>query len=339
MQKAPLAILLLLAACGNEPDLRVYCSLDQVHSEKIIQLFEERTGLEVEARYDVERNKTVGLVNAIIAEADNPRADVYWNNEIAHTIRLKERGLTQAYRSPSAESIPPAFRDPEGHWTGFAARARVFLINSERWPSGLPYPSCLRDLLDDRYRGMGGMARPLTGTTLTHAAALCTVWGEQNALAFFELAKRNAESGRLFLTPGNGDAMRRVVEGDFLFCLTDTDDASVALDGGFQGTVVYPGQKLADDGVLLIPNTVALLARAPHPDAARKFVDFVLSPEVEAILAAGRSAQIPLRPGLVSTPDSMAMPEIDFTPLIVDWPAVAKQIETQAEPLNRMFRD
>ena len=67
----------------------------------------------------------------IIAEADRPRCDVFWNNEIAHTVSLAGDGLLASYASPSAEGIPAEFRDPQDRWTGFAARARVFIVNTE----------------------------------------------------------------------------------------------------------------------------------------------------------------------------------------------------------------
>ncbi len=55
------------------------------------------------ANYDVEASKTTGLVNKLIAEKENPIADVFWNGEFSQTIRLKEEGILQPYVSPSAE--------------------------------------------------------------------------------------------------------------------------------------------------------------------------------------------------------------------------------------------
>ena len=61
-------LLIAFSSCAREADLVVYCSLDQVHSEKILKLFADRTGLDVMGAWDVERNKTVGLVNRLLAE-------------------------------------------------------------------------------------------------------------------------------------------------------------------------------------------------------------------------------------------------------------------------------
>jgi iron(III) transport system substrate-binding protein len=87
----------------------VYTSLDQLFSEPILREFQAQTGVEVKAVYDVEASKTTGLVNRLIAEKDRPRADVFWNSEVGRTLVLKDKGVLERYRSPSAEDIPAQF--------------------------------------------------------------------------------------------------------------------------------------------------------------------------------------------------------------------------------------
>jgi iron(III) transport system substrate-binding protein len=115
----------------------IYTSLDRPHSKPVLDRFEKETGIRVKALYDTEASKTVGLVNRLIGESSHPQADVFWSSEVIRTLVLKDKGVLAAYRSPAADQIPPEFRDPEGYWTGFAARARVLLVNTEltqvRW--------------------------------------------------------------------------------------------------------------------------------------------------------------------------------------------------------------
>jgi len=136
------------------------------------------------------------------------------------------------------------------------------------------------------------MARPLTGTTLTHFAALNLVLGEAEAEA---LCKKILEGG-VGLAQGNAHVMRQVSEGQFDWGLTDTDDFNVARLAGKPVALVYPDQDGL--GTMLIPNTVCMIKGGPNPEGARKLVDFILSREVEQALAAAKSAQIPLRAGL-----------------------------------------
>src|SRR5215218_286720 len=129
---------LVLTACTRQPvpsgsngansrarEVTVYVSTDRVFSEPVLRAYEQRTGVRVNAVYDTEETKSTGLANKLLAEKNRPQADVFWSNEPVRTLALKKNGVLAPYRSPSAEGIPAAFKDPEGYWTGFSARSRV----------------------------------------------------------------------------------------------------------------------------------------------------------------------------------------------------------------------
>jgi iron(III) transport system substrate-binding protein len=321
----------LLAACGRAPDLVVYCSLDQEFSEDLMRRFEAETGLTVRAEYDIEANKNVGLASRIREERGRVRCDVFWSNEFAQVVSMAEEGLLAPYDSPSAADIPEGFRDPERRWTGFAARARVFIVNTE-----LAEPAEIRsmwDLVDPRWSGKVAMARPLAGTTPTHMAALYPVLGEAEARRYVETVARLADEGALQLATGNAHVMRLVREGQCAFGWTDTDDFHVAREGGYPVAAVYPDQD--GIGTLLIPNTIAVIAGGPHPEAARRFVDWALRPEIEAELAASRSAQIPVRAS-VARP-AHVVDARDFEPMAVDFAEVGKSITARTAEFQQLF--
>ena len=66
------------------------------------------------AVYDTEEAKSTGVMNRLLAEKNNPQADVYWANEPIRAEVLKQQGIAATYRSPSAEGIPAHFKDPQG---------------------------------------------------------------------------------------------------------------------------------------------------------------------------------------------------------------------------------
>ena len=335
---------LFLSSCGQEADLVVRISLDQPFSEGLVKEFENETGLKVRAQYDVEASKTVGHVRSIIEEAKNrPRTDVFWNNEVAQTIRLAELGLLESYDSPSAADIPEAFRDPARQWTGFAARARVLIVNTDLVPEGED-PKGTMDLFDEKWKGRAAIARPLTGTTLTHATALYQVMGEEWAAKFFgDVAAGNSDS-TLSLPESNGQAMRLVSSGELAWAWTDTDDFHVAEEKGFPVRRVYPDQEAGPGvlevngeplGTLLIPNSIMLLKDAPHPENGKRFIDWVLRREIEQKLAESRSAQIPVRDDV---PRPAYVGKIsDFKVMKVDYAGLGKTIGTRTEQLSKTF--
>jgi iron(III) transport system substrate-binding protein len=274
----------------------VFTALDRVYSEPILKAFEQKTGIRVDPVYDAESAKTTGLVNRLLARRDDPECDVLWNNEVVQTVTLAEQGVLTPYRSPSADRIPAQFRDPNDRWTGFAARLRVFIYNTHAFPN-TPPPSDLSVFTDPRYRGRGAIALPYYGTTFTHVALLHYQWGPHRLRTWLDAVKANDTA----IAPGNGAVKDLVASGERDFGLTDTDDARGAILDGKPVAVLLPDPA---EGAILIPNTVALIRNAPHADAARQLIDYLLSPGVERQLATMRGAQVPLGTDLpdVGTP-------------------------------------
>jgi iron(III) transport system substrate-binding protein len=287
---AAAVVLLVASGCTNatRDELVVYAALDREFSEPILNDFQSRTGVRVLAKYDVESTKTVGLVTALVQESKRPRCDVFWNNEILHTLRLQKLGLLDVYKLPDAASFPANYQSPRGTWYAMAARARVLLVNTQLIAEE-DRPTSVRDLADPRWKGKCGLAKPLFGTTATHAAVLFSRWGGREAEAFFKRVNENAQ-----VMSGNKQVAIAVGQGQLAFGLTDTDDALVELDRGMPVAIVFPDQGDDQSGTLLIPNTLCILRGAPHAENARRLLDFLLSPEVETRLAEGSSGQFPL---------------------------------------------
>lgn len=300
----------------------VYAALDREFSEPLLEEFQQRSGVRVLPKYDVESTKTVGLVNALIQEQARPRCDLFWNNEILHTVRLEKMGLLASYRTDRAASFPPEYRSPQGTWYGFAARVRVLIVNTEIVAKP-DRPRGIRDLTAPKWKGRVGIAKPLFGTTATHAAVLWSHWGDDEARKFFLALKENAQ-----VLSGNKQVALSVARGELAFGLTDTDDAIIELDGGRPVEIVYPDQEEGGLGALFIPNTLALIKGGPNSQAAQELVDFLLAPEIEAALAAGRSAQFPLNsavtaPSRAGAPQPLRRMPVDFAAAAVAWDSAA----------------
>jgi len=325
-----------VAGCSSEDDeaqktVVVYVSLDRIHSEPILDEFERKTGIRVRDVYDAESSKSVGLAARLIEGKDDPDCDVHWNNEVVQTARLAREGIYQPYASPNAERMPRGSRHGEGLWTGFAARIRVIIYNTELVPAG-DDPTSLADFTDAKWRSKAVMARPNAGTTLTHMAVLYDKWGPQKLSDWCKAALAND----MALASGNGPVRDLVARGEKAFGLTDTDDAYAAMQAGKPVAVVIPD---ASDGAVVIPNTVALVAGCPHPANGKKLIDYLLSAEVEKKLAAGASAQMPLGKDLsdFSTPwDSLAGAD---NPLEFDADRVAASLPQAMEVLTEAGMD
>ena len=322
--------ILALASFAVAQEVRVYVSLDREHSARILAQFEKETGIAVDAVYDTEATKTIGLVRRLIAEKKDPQCDVYWNNELATTIKLKDAGVLQPYRSPSAADIPAEFKDSDGYWTGFAARARVLIVNTDLVGPD-ERPTSMWDLAAPKWKGKTCMARPETGTTAAHASVLY-VRDEAKADEYFD---KLIENDVTWLT-GNAHCMREVSAGRFAFGWTDTDDFNVALQQGKPVAMVYPDKGANEAGVLYIPNSLVLIKGAPHPDEGRKLIDWLLRAEVEAELARSSTAQIPVRPG-VAVPDHVRRPDQIGKTMDADWDRVGLEYDKWVDHVRAKF--
>ena len=297
---------------GAGPRVVVYSSLDREFSEPLLKDYAARTGVEVLPKFDVESTKTVGLTNLIITEAEQPRCDLFWNNEILNTLRLKEKGLLAPFHPAHADELPATFRSKDDTWFGFAARARILLVNT-RLVGEADRPAGIKDLLNPRWKGRIGIAKPLFGTTATQAACLFVAWGDEKAKAFF----RDLKSNDVQVLSGNKQVATAVGSGQLAFGLTDTDDAMSEVDAGSPVVIVYPDRKPDELGTLFVPNTLALIKGSRRPEAARALADYLLSPSIETSLANGPSAQIPLLATTVAkprveTPKTVHAMEVDF---------------------------
>ena len=296
----------------------VYVSTDRVFSEPVLREYERQTGVRVNAVYDTEETKSTGLANRLIAEKPRPQADVFWSNEPVRTLVLKSREVLAPYRSPSAEGIPAALVDPDGYWTGFSARIRVIAYNT-KLVKPEEAPQSVFELADPKWRGQVAVADPRFGSTSFHVAALYALAGDEKMDDFFRRLKANG----VRVVDGNSVVRDLVARGEVKVGLTDTDDVNVAIEDGQPIAMVLPDA--AGLGVPVMPNMLSLIANAPHPEEARKLIDYLLSPDVERQLAQSEAVQIPLHAG-VQGPKNI--PAINtFKPMTLDYTKAASRVE------------
>ncbi len=326
------ALLLGQYGCDKKQDdlktVTVYVSEDQVFSEPILKDFEKETGIKVRAVYDTEEAKSTGAMNRLIAEKDNPQADVYWANEPIRAEVLKQKGISASYVSTVAKDIPLVFKDPEGYWTGFSARARVLVVNNNVKNK----PQTILAYIDSRWKGKAVIANPLFGTTTSEVAALFTIWGEEQAKTFMNRLKENGVT----LSTSNGESADFVAAGERDFSLVDSDDAVNRIRQGKTVTMIYPDQEEEGLGCFIVPNAAILIKGAPHPRAARQLIDYLLSNETERKLAFADCAQIPLHPAVKIPPELKPLSAIKVMP--VNYADVAKKM-VEIQPFLKAWMD
>ncbi|MEW4489732.1 extracellular solute-binding protein [Thalassoglobus sp. JC818] len=289
-----LAIGWMSVARRTDEALVVYCAHDLIFASQILDDFERETGIPVVVVGDTEATKSLGLVQRLLREKDNPVCDVFWNNQVLGTVELADAGVLQPYRGSGFERIPEQFKDPDGLWVGFGGRLRVWIVNTDSFTAD---ESKVLEAFESDDLSQMTIAMPLYGTTLTHFTILWDQWGGEETRDWYaDLLKRGCQ-----ISPGNATVKNLVAEGVCKFGWTDTDDYFVGLD---EGSPVAMLPIRIEGKTICIPNSVAMIKGTSKTEQAQQLVDYLLSERVELALAKSGSRQVPLGPI-----DEEALPE------------------------------
>ena len=160
-------------------------------------------------------------------------------------------------------------------------------------------PKSLFDMASPKWKGRVAMAKPLFGTTATHAACLFEVMGADAAKRYYRDLKGNG----VHIVPGNKQVARGVADGTYAFGITDSDDAVLEVLAGKPVIIICPdatGHPAHPRmGTVFIPNTLAIMKGCPNREGAKKLIDYLLTNETR--LAQGGGYQFPLNPANATT--------------------------------------
>ncbi len=172
------------------------------------------------------------------------------------------------------------------------------------------------------------MATPEFGTTGGDLASWFAHYGFDRAREILQALKKN----EVRLVAGNSTAVRMVATGQADICFTDTDDVYAAQRNGWPVAMNYLDQ--GGDGALAIPNTAAVISGAVHPEEAGELMDFLLSEQLEQMLARSDSHNFPIRSALSEQFKLYAVPKS----LDVNYEKVAEKLPTAIQTAREILR-
>ncbi len=316
----------------SEKDVVLYTSADREFAAPILDAFERANDpTTIVRQYDVESTKTVGLVTRILEEKKQPRCDVFWNNEIMHTIRLQQAGVLRSRRWPIPSQWPSEMKASDGTWVAMAGRARILLINVEKLSDRNQWPNSVEELSDPKWKANAGWRCLCLVPLLRIAWYWPSEWGRRNRKLGFAKCNPMRWSYR-----EQASGPSRIV-GQLEWGLTDTDDALVEKENGMKVDWVFPDQLSHQMGTLMIPNTVAVIDRGPHPIAAGKLADYLVSKTTEERLTTGNASQFSVWPGASKESAQRMQGEKSVRWMQVDFEEVARGWDEQVKRLRAIF--
>jgi iron(III) transport system substrate-binding protein len=241
--------------------------------EIIAEAFESATGIKVEFL----TMSSGEVLTRLQAEKSNPQTDIWFGGGSDAFIQAAEEGLTIPYKSANRENVDAAFRDTEGYWTGVSLVVVGLLVNEDRLEDkGLPMPEAWTDLANPIYADELMASNPNTsGTAYTTVSGILQIMGEEQAWSFLDSMYANIP----FLEKSGSGPGNKALAGEFAIGIVP-DPHNLPLNNPDAPLVpIFPS-----DGVLAWPSPVSIVAGAKHPNNARLFVDWVLSPEGQKVL-------------------------------------------------------
>jgi iron(III) transport system substrate-binding protein len=253
---------------------------------------------------------------------DAPQCDVFSSTDIAQYPALKKRGFLANYTPAGAATLLPAFQkvsDP-GYTYPSSATAHLLVYNSIKVKPE-DAPKAWPDLLDPRWKGRVAIGHPaFSGCTGIWALALTKAYGWEY---FEKLATNNPRIGR----SGN-DPVTLINAGECLVGPAPGNTAFQQVDKGNPIVPVYP-----TDGATLCLGPSAVMASAPHPNAARLYMEWLMSDDFSKLSVANHGD--PVHPGLALTSGQKPLDQVPILSLSVE--EVAKGVPDIIEQWRDTF--
>lgn len=186
------AFLLLWAGSLTAGELLVYTALEDDEIPRYLALF-EKSHPDIEVK--IVRDST-GIVTAkLLAEKDNPRADVVWGTAATSLMLCDQAGMVEPYSPKGLERVVPKMKDTNKipHWVGIKAWMTGFCVNTiECKAMKLPTPQSFEDLLNPVYKGQLVMPNPASsGTGFLTVSAILQMKGEKEGWAYLDKLHEN----------------------------------------------------------------------------------------------------------------------------------------------------
>ena len=278
-----------------EEKVIVYAAFDEKTLNELASAFKQETGIDVEIGLQIAQAGTVS--GRIKTEASNPRADIFLGGNSNYHADLAAVGFLEPYKSPVVKEagISGEFMDPDGYWTGWYLGALCMLYNESRYqkeiaPKGIKPPTTWDDLLNPVYKGEVIASNPATtgGAYLMMAAQIFRLGSEE--AGFDYIRKLNVNVAQY--TKGANGSVPLVSQGEAIVGFAwGHDTLKAKIQGNLPIVVVFPKNTGYEIG------SVSIIKGAPHPECARKFVDFLLSTKAGEINARN-GFRYPVRKGV-----------------------------------------
>ena len=277
MRKLTVLLMILLVTAGlfatgapqDQAEQRVVAYT--AHEDNIIAAMTARFPAETGIEIEFIKLGSSDVIRRVVAEANNPQADVIWS--IGGEALEANNTILEAYMPKEWNMIADVFKVGT-NWLPYTGIVNVLIVNTDMVPANM-MPKTWQDLADPRLKGLVSSARAdRSGSSYMQLANVLAVYGEGRGWQIYNTILPN-----FALNASSGAVPRVVNDGEAAIGVTLEDNAQRFVLGGGPVRIVYP-----EDGTVAAPDGIALIKGAPHPVAAKAFIDWCLSKSTQDFL-------------------------------------------------------
>ncbi|MEO8558032.1 MAG: putative 2-aminoethylphosphonate ABC transporter substrate-binding protein [Rhodospirillales bacterium] len=323
---------LLAMTAHAQTKLTVYTALESDQIEAYKKQFEaDVKGIDLV----VVRDSTGVITAKLLAEKNNPHADVVWGVSASSLALMKNEGMLEGYMPVGGDKVTATYRDAANppSWVGMDVYSAVICFNTvEAGKKNLKAPTSWKDLTDPAYRGQIAMPNPASsGTGFLMVAAWLQQMGEDAGWKFMDALHANIAA----YTHSGSKTCRQAGAGEYAIGLSFDFRGSDVKKKGAPIDLIWPSEGLGWD-----VEASGMIKGTKNVDAAKKFLDWSVTPAAMklysanfAIVALPGSAQpLPFLPADLES----KLAKIDFSwmaknreRILAEW---TKRYDSKSEP-------
>jgi iron(III) transport system substrate-binding protein len=293
-----------LTAVAAAEELVVYSTIFAGYAERMVQEFEARNpGVTVHV---INPGGTEAMIARLIAERDNPRADIMHSGGSTEYAFAKSQGILQPVdlgdigipaEIPLGSGMLPT-RDPENYYFSWAVLFSGIMVNTERLSElNLPAPTSYKDLTNPIYKGQIVSPNPLlSSTAMNNVLATIQAYGPDEVWELWDGI--NANIG--LYSDSTSNTYNLVNRGEFAIGIVNNRPVFEYQMQGWPVEFIFPR-----DGAMVQDNAVGVVNGAKNPELAKKFIEFLLGEDMQRIGA--EYPYTPIRPGVLDADNFVAL--------------------------------
>ena len=262
----------LVAAAKEEGELVVYGSCEEEYLAAACQNFEKLYGIKV----SYQRLSTGEVPAKIEEENGNPSADVWFGGTNNPYDGLAAKGFLDNSYVPinSSHLTKDLYKDPDGYWYGIYTGLLGFMVNTDELDRmGLEAPQSWDDLLKPEYQGLIWLSNYKTaGTPKLVANLMIQLKGHDEGIQYLVDLDKNVE---VYTKSGSGPS-KNVGTGECVVGIGFLHDGITQIvDNGYGNIELI----IPSSGTSYEVGATAIFKGAAHPNAAKLWIEYALSPE------------------------------------------------------------